>query len=87
MTFRAQSVHGGLSDAALQIPTCKAEVLVVDPKTGEEEPNGVTVTLAASVQWTATGALESQKSQPIRGRAQTSGRGDRIERPGLRQSE
>lgn len=56
------TVAGDLSDAALHIPTCTAEVYTVDPNTGEETPNGVTVTLAASVHWTATGALESQKS-------------------------
>jgi hypothetical protein len=56
------TVAGDLSEAALQIPTCTAEVLVFDPNTGEEVPNGVTVTLTATAQWTATGAIESQKS-------------------------
>jgi hypothetical protein len=56
------TVADDLSDAALQIPTCVADVVVFDPETGEEAPNGVTVTLAATVGWTATGPLESQKS-------------------------
>lgn len=56
------TVADDLSDAALQIPTCEADVVVFDPETGEEAPNGVTVTLAAAVRWTATGPLESQKS-------------------------
>ena len=56
------TVADDLSNAELQIPTCQAEVVVFDPVTGEEAPNGVTVALAATVQWTATGPLESQKS-------------------------
>ena len=54
------TVADDLSSAALQIPTCVAEVMVADPNTGEEVPNGVTVTLSATVQWAATGPLESQ---------------------------
>lgn len=56
------TVADDLSDAALQIPTCETDVVVVDPDTGEETTNGVTVTLGAAVGWTATGPLESQKS-------------------------
>jgi hypothetical protein len=56
------TVAADLSVAELQIPTCEADVVVLDPETGEEGPNGETVTLSATVQWTATGPLESQKS-------------------------
>ena len=56
------AVADDLSNAELQIPTCQAEVLVFDPATGEEVPNGVIVAIAATVQWTATAPLESQKS-------------------------
>jgi hypothetical protein len=56
------TVADDLSGAELQIPTCVAEVVVFDPQTGEEAPNGVTVTLSATAQWTATGPLESQRS-------------------------
>ena len=56
------TVAGDLSEAALKIPTCTADVVVFDATTGEEVPNGVTVTLSATAQWTATGPLESQKS-------------------------
>ncbi|KAB7741950.1 hypothetical protein GA707_17300 [Nostocoides sp. F2B08] len=51
-----------LSTAALEIPTCEAMVVVYDEETGEEMPNGVTVTLSATATWTATGPLENVKS-------------------------
>jgi hypothetical protein len=51
-----------LSSAELQIPTCEAEVVVFDEATGEEAPNGVTVTITATAAWTATGPLERQQS-------------------------
>ncbi|GAA2110749.1 hypothetical protein GCM10009841_33040 [Microlunatus panaciterrae] len=56
------TIADDLSEAALQIPTCEAQVIVFDPQTGEEVPNGVTVTLAATTRWAATGPLETQRS-------------------------
>jgi hypothetical protein len=56
------TVAADLSSAALSIPTCEAIVIVFDPATGEETPNGVTVTLSATARWTASGPLESQQS-------------------------
>jgi hypothetical protein len=58
----AFTVADDLSSAELQIPTCEAEVIVFDEQTGEEGPNGVTVTLSATAEWTGTGSLEQQKS-------------------------
>lgn len=51
-----------LSAAELSIGSCEAQVVVVDPETGEEGPNGVVLTLSASVRWTAVGDLETQRS-------------------------
>lgn len=56
------TVASDLSSAALDIPTCVAEVVTYDEATGEEVPTGVTVTLSATAQWTATGPLEKQRS-------------------------
>jgi hypothetical protein len=56
------TVASDLSSAALEIPPCEAMVVVYDEETGEEAPNGVTVTVSATATWTATGPLESVKS-------------------------
>ncbi|TQM62911.1 hypothetical protein FBY41_2956 [Humibacillus xanthopallidus] len=56
------AVADDLSSAQLEIPTCEADVVVFDETTGEEMPNGVTVTISASADWTATGTLEQQRS-------------------------
>lgn len=56
------TVATDLSSAALDIPTCEADVTTFDPKTGEDTPTGLTVTLSATAQWTATGPLESQRT-------------------------
>lgn len=56
------TVAADLSSAFLDVPPCEAMVVVYDEQTGEEAPNGVTVTLSASATWTATGPLESVKS-------------------------
>lgn len=56
------TVADDLSSAELEIPTCEAQVIVFDEETGEEGPNGVTVTVSATAEWTATGLLEQQKS-------------------------
>lgn len=56
------TVAPDLSTAALDIPTCVAEVVTYDEETGEETPTGVTVTLSATAQWTATGPLEKSRS-------------------------
>ncbi|EWS99741.1 hypothetical protein N865_21020 [Intrasporangium oryzae NRRL B-24470] len=56
------TVADDLSSAALDVPTCDAQVFAVDPNTGEETPNGVTVTVAITTDWTATGPLEQQRS-------------------------
>lgn len=55
------TVAADLSSAQLEIPTCEAEVVVFDEETGEEAPNGVTVTLSATAEWTGTGPLEKQQ--------------------------
>lgn len=56
------TVAADLSSAALDIPTCDAQVVAYDPETGEETPTGATVTISASTQWAATGPLEQQQS-------------------------
>ena len=56
------TVAADLSSAALDIPTCDAQVVAYDPETGEETPTGATVTISASTQWAATGPLEQQRS-------------------------
>lgn len=56
------TVADDLSEAELQIPTCEAQVVVYDEETGQEAPNGVTVTMSVSVAWSATGPLELQRS-------------------------
>lgn len=58
----AFTVADDLSSAALQVPTCVAQVFTFDPETGEEAPNGVTVTVGITADWTATGPLEQQRS-------------------------
>ena len=54
------TVAKDLSKAALDIPSCVADVVTFDPETGEESPTGVTVTISATARWTATGPLERQ---------------------------
>ncbi|TQN47479.1 hypothetical protein FHX52_0581 [Humibacillus xanthopallidus] len=56
------TVADDLSSAQLEIPTCEAQVVVFDENTGKEGPNGVTVTITATADWTATGPLERQRS-------------------------
>lgn len=56
------SVARDLSSAELEVPSCEAEVVLWDEETQEETTNGVTVTLSATVEWTATGPAETQKS-------------------------
>jgi hypothetical protein len=56
------SVAGDLSSAALEIPTCEAEVFTYDEGSGEEVATGETFTLGVSSTWTATGPLESVRS-------------------------
>lgn len=56
------TVARDLSSAELEVPSCVAEVVVFDEETGEESPNGVTVTIGATAQWSATGPAEVQKS-------------------------
>lgn len=56
------TVASDLSSAALDIPECVADVVTFDPETGEETPTGVTVTLSATAQWTATGPLEKSRT-------------------------
>jgi hypothetical protein len=54
------TVAKDLSKAALDIPSCVADVFTFDEETGEESPTGVTVTIGATARWTATGPLERQ---------------------------
>lgn len=54
------TVADDLSSAQLDIPSCDAQVFVVDESTGEESWNGVTVPISATADWTATGPLEKQ---------------------------
>lgn len=56
------TVARDLSAAALEVATCEGMVVVYDEETGEEAPNGVTVTLSVTSTWTANGPLESVKS-------------------------
>ena len=51
-----------MSSAALDIPTCEADVTTVDPETGEDTSTGLTVTLSATARWTATGPLENERT-------------------------
>jgi hypothetical protein len=56
------TVARDLSTAGLEVPSCVAEVVVFDEETGEESPNGVTVTIDVTAEWSATGPAETQKS-------------------------
>lgn len=56
------TVPKDLSSAELEVPSCVAEVIVFDPEAQEEGPNGVTVTLSATVEWSATGPAITQSS-------------------------